>query len=177
MANIFFISDTHFGHKNMLQFKGADGLLLRPFVEVVEMNQYIIDRWNSVVQAHDKVYHLGDVALQMRNLDILSELRGNKILIRGNHDKMDLSQYAKHFKDVRGVEYRGEYGMTLSHVPIHPNHHRHGYTNVHGHLHDREVLMEDGTPDPRYFNVSVERLDYTPIELNELKGRINARLN
>jgi calcineurin-like phosphoesterase family protein len=50
--------------------------------------------------------------------------------------------------------------------------------NVHGHLHQRQVLVDESDPssiDPRYFNVSVERLDYTPMALEDLKKTVEAR--
>lgn len=178
LPNIFFISDTHFGHRNCLGFTTENGSLMRPeFKDVDQMNDHMWNCWNSVVKPNDKVYHLGDVALQVKNLDILSGLNGNKILYRGNHDKMSLAEYARYFKDIRGSDYKGEFGFILSHIPLHYRHYKKGYINVHGHIHNREVLTDSGDIDTRYFNVSVERLNYTPIELGELKEKINARLN
>lgn len=178
LPNIFFISDTHFGHKNLLGFTSEPGKYMRSeFLDVDHMNEYMYERWNLVVKPNDKVYHLGDLALQVKNLDLLKGLRGNKILYRGNHDKMSLGEYAKYFKDVRACDYKGEFGFILSHIPLHPSHFKKGYVNVHGHLHHREVVLDSGDLDCRYFNVSVERLGYTPIELGELKELINARSN
>jgi len=171
MGNIFFISDTHFGHKNLLQFKRADGSHQRLYSTVEEMDADMIHKWNAIVGPKDKVYHLGDLALQVRNLDFMHELNGTKILYKGNHDKMDLSQYAKHFKDIRGVDFKGEFKFVLSHIPIHRASIKPGYTNIHGHLHHNSL------DDPLYFNVSVERIGYQPIPLEHLKKAINARFN
>lgn len=169
MANIFFISDTHFGHRNLLQFKREDNSHLRHYQTVEEMNSDLIYKWNSVVGKHDKVYHLGDLALQVSNLDFMYELNGSKVLYKGNHDKMDLSQYAKHFKDIRGADHKGEFKFMLSHIPLHKASIKLGFTNVHGHLHHRSL------DDPSYFNVAVERINYTPISYEELKEAIRAR--
>lgn len=180
MGNIFFISDTHFGHKNLIQFKRKDESKLRPFTDVDEMNNALIKAWNEKVTEADKIYHLGDLALQVKNLDFMKQLKGKKILIKGNHDKLDLSQYAKHFKDIRGVDFRYDLGFLLSHVPLHSNHLRRGVLNLHGHLHDGEVTTLDfgrEIVDSRYFNVSVERINYAPIEIEELKEKIHARFN
>lgn len=180
MGNIFFISDTHFGHHNIINFKRKDESKLRPFTDVDEMNQAMIKAWNDKIREHDKVYHLGDLALQVKNLDFMKQLKGHKILIKGNHDKLDLSQYAKHFKDIRGVDFRYDLGFLLSHVPLHPNHLRRDTLNLHGHLHDSEVMRLDfgrEVVDERYFNVSVERINYAPIEINELKEIIRARFD
>ena len=91
--NIFLISDTNFGHSNILTFKNADGTLMRPgFEDVNDMDETIIHNWNKVVGAKDKVYHLGDVGF--KNFTVLSEtlvrLNGEKVLIKGNHDNLKL---------------------------------------------------------------------------------------
>lgn len=73
---VFLISDTHFGHANIIKYAG------RPFDSVEEMNEAMVDNWNSVVKQGDKVYHLGDVTMNSKSLDILSRLNGRKVLIR-----------------------------------------------------------------------------------------------
>jgi len=62
MSNPFLISDTHFGHANILTFKKKDGTLLRSgFKDITDHDLELVKRWNSVVAPNDKVYHLGDV--------------------------------------------------------------------------------------------------------------------
>lgn len=51
----YFIADTHFNHENIIKYCN------RPFEDSKEMNEYIINKWNSVVTENDVVYHLGDV--------------------------------------------------------------------------------------------------------------------
>ena len=52
---IYFIADTHFNHANIIKYCN------RTFKNTHEMNEYIIQKWNSVVKKDDTVYHLGDV--------------------------------------------------------------------------------------------------------------------
>ena len=171
MKNVFFISDHHFHHANILGFRDASGNTFRNFVDVLEMDFHMVDRWNSVVGPGDKVYHLGDFAFG-KNPSIAGQLRGEKVLIKGNHDRFSPLEYMKYFKDIRSTDIRGDLGIIMSHVPIHPNSLRYNYPNVHGHLHCNKIN------DPRYFNVSVEQLNYVPIELGELKERLrNQSLN
>lgn len=82
MNNIFFTSDHHFGHANIIKF--CD----RPFKDVEEMNQVMISRWNEKVTPQDTVYHLGDFGLTDRTQmgEIIDQLNGNIHLIAGNHE-------------------------------------------------------------------------------------------
>lgn len=171
MANIFLISDTHFSHNGVCVFTEADGVTkIRPWTDPAEMDEELVKRWNSVVKPNDKVYHLGDVVIKQKALPIMHRLNGDKVLIRGNHDIFDDKEYNKYFRSLRA--YHVLDGMLMSHIPIHTESMGRFKCNIHGHLHSGQVML-DGKPDPRYFNVSVERIDFTPIAFEDLKKRIN----
>lgn len=177
--NTFFISDTHFGHEACYsKFVCEDGQPLRPFKNADEGDFEMMTRWNSVVKDDDIVYHLGDVTLNRKplvGLNILYRLKGRKILVKGNHDIYKLSEYTKHFEDVVGTASID--GMVLSHVPLHPQHIDRWTANIHGHTHSYSVRgAYPGTKDPKYFCVSVEQIDYTPISLAQLKVAMAARV-
>jgi Predicted phosphoesterase or phosphohydrolase len=163
MATTFLISDTHFGHRNVLNFEKEDGTKLRNFSSTEEMDETLITNWNSVVRKEDKIYHLGDVVFRNPTyLDqVFSRLNGIKVLVKGNHDIYKLYQYSKWFKDIRGSHILDRY--ILTHIPIHPESLSRWEGNIHGHLHHQTL------DDPRYYNVSVERINYTPIALEEIK--------
>jgi len=169
MANVFLVSDTHFGHAGVCHFTTNEGTKLRPWDDPNEMDEAMIERWNSVVRPRDKVYHLGDVVINRRALKTLQLLNGDKVLIRGNHDIFKLEDYTPYFRDLRGYHVMG--GMILSHIPVHEESIGRFGVNVHGHLHSNRV-MKDGNIDPRYFNVSVEQINFTPIALDDLRQRI-----
>ena len=80
---LYLISDTHFCHKNIIDYCS------RPFKSVEQMDKTMIDNWNKLVTDDDIIIHLGDFALATENQirELLSQLNGYKILIRGNHDK------------------------------------------------------------------------------------------
>ena len=82
-CHIFFTSDTHFGHTNIMKY------CKRPFETVEEMDQTIIDNWNSVVRPEDIVFHLGDFGFcgSLRLREIVDQLNGKIYLITGNHDR------------------------------------------------------------------------------------------
>lgn len=172
MSKIFFCSDHHFWHKNILTFTRGDGSTLRAFRDIDHMHEHIIARHNATVSPEDKVYFLGDVSMSTKahHLEILGRMNGVKVLIKGNHDLCKPEQYLKYFKDIRAVHQFD--GVILSHIPIHPESLSRWRVNVHGHLHYKYVACEGSqVPDARYYNVSMECLDdYTPISLEEIKA-------
>lgn len=169
MANIFFTSDWHLGHKNILTFQKKDNTPERDFCDVDEMHEYMVTQHNSVVKPSDKVYVLGDVCFTSKWLPLVSRFNGEKVLIKGNHDNLKLSQYAPYFKDVRGShQFKG---VLMTHIPVHPGSLARWDFNIHGHLHSNRVLDDCGKVDPRYLCVSVESLpNYTPVSLEEVKN-------
>lgn len=170
MPNTFVVSDTHFGHALMATGRHEDGTPLRPWQTVEEHDEALIDRWNAVVQPHDRVYHLGDVTMKKRGLPQLARLHGRKCLIKGNHDVLRLRDYQPYFDDVRAYRVFTDtpVRMILSHVPVHPQSLQRFRANVHGHLHHALVLGSDGLPDPRYRNVCLEHTDYAPLAFDQL---------
>lgn len=160
MQKIFMISDHHFGHKHIIDFES------RPFENVDEMSVTMIERWNSVVGKHDKVFHLGDFSFLNREKtkEIIGKLNGKKFLIMGNHDRGRSKSW---WLDV-GFDEVSEYPIVfggfyfLSHEPMYMNKNM-PYVNIHGHIHGQKY---EGL---QYFNVSVEHWDYTPISFEYIK--------
>ena len=79
----FVISDTHFSHRNIIEYCS------RPFPLVQEMDETMIRNWNNVVSDDDLVYHVGDFGLTRHYsylINIMRRLNGKIILLRGNHD-------------------------------------------------------------------------------------------
>jgi calcineurin-like phosphoesterase family protein len=170
MSNIFFTSDTHFDHRNLVEkFKRSDGSPARKFNSVEEMNEYIIKQWNSVVRKNDNVWHLGDVSMNPKNLKILNRLNGRKKLVAGNHDNKNALLYLDYFEDVVGVKVFKGHSFLCTHIPVHPCNLEYRWkANVHGHMHSNKVLDKNKYPDNRYINVCGEHWDYKPVEISEI---------
>lgn len=175
MAETFVISDTHFTHKNIITFLNKDGSKVRPFDSVEEMDEYMIEKWNSVVRPQDKVIHLGDVVINRSALKILSRLNGKKKLIAGNHDIFRLEEYQEYFYDIKA--YRVFDGFVMSHIPIHTSSLGRWNGNIHGHLHSGQVYNDQGDIDPRYLCMSVEQphVNYTPVPWYRVKEIISSQ--
>lgn len=167
---IWVISDTHFGHENILKFTTPDGSNLRPFSDVEEMDECMVDNWNSVVRPGDKVYHLGDVMFGDKEQfgKLWAKLNGSKRLIVGNHDDIKWLSSGGFFKKV--YMWRKFADCVLTHVPIHESGlytHRHAQEgkmllNIHGHIHGNK------SPTEWHRCVCVEHINYTPVDLEEV---------
>lgn len=186
----YFISDTHFGHTNIIKY--CD----RPYKDTTQMDIDIIQKWNSVVGKNDTVWHLGDFAFfskkdHERIYKLIQKLNGNINLLLGNHDRhisdniqfwMDLG-----FKKVWDSPFLFMNDYILSHEPViskngidltyHPK-----LKNIHGHIHNsfekyQKLSVEDQKKwdlrnlefghiadiTKHSFNVSIEVIDYKPI--------------
>lgn len=160
MRKIYVISDTHFGHENILKFKSGDSYL-RQFDSIDEMDDCMVTNWNETVDDQDIVYHLGDVYFGGGHR-VLPYLKGRKRLILGNHDNAKSEYIRKHFQKVMVWRMFPELDVVLTHIPIIiPEKAKYSW-NVHGHIHDRE------SPTDRHINVSVENTFYKPVELEGL---------
>lgn len=159
MRDIYVISDTHFGHANIITYAQ------RPFASVSDMDEHMIEAWNRTVRPQDHVYHLGDVAVSQQVLNaVLPRLHGHKRLVLGNHDNhAPIQDYARYFEKI--LVWRLFKPLLLTHVPIHPGSFGKAQVNVHGHLH------ESPSPAGPYINVCVEQIDYTPVHLDTLISR------
>lgn len=152
----FFISDLHLGHKSILDFSPQRG-----GTNIEEHDEWIIQQWNSVVQKCDMVYVLGDVAFNADALKKVKRLRGQKNLIRGNHDTCGTRTYLEYFCGIYGLIKK--HGYWMSHAPIHPDELR-GRKNIHGHTHSHCIQLHKES----YINVCVEQLNGVPISLEEI---------
>ena len=104
------------------------------FSTLEEHDDWLVERLASQVTKRDKVFVLGDVAMNRRALARLEAFRCPMDLILGNHDHEKMSEYQKYFNKVHGcVEYKG---FLLTHVP--PWNFR-GFTgSLHGHIHSTD---------------------------------------
>lgn len=170
--DIWLISDTHHGHHNIIKY--CD----RPFSGPTEMDDFMVETWNSVVKPQDKIYHLGDVYMGCSNgyaESVLKRLNGHKRLVLGNHDNGKDQLLQRYFEKIEVWRMFPEFGLLLTHVPLHPSSLRRGptgneenpkaLTNIHGHIHDKQ------SPEGPYKCVCVEQIDYTPVHIEELRVR------
>lgn len=176
--NIWFVSDTHYGHRNILKFKTPEGMPLREFDSVEHMNETMVENHNRVVKDDDIVYHCGDVFFG-DGWSHLPRLKGRKRLILGNHDIAKNQHILNNFQKILMWRMFPEFGIVVTHVPIHTgSFEMKSLVNVHGHTHRNWVSITneagETVNDKRYFNVCVENHNYTPIHLDELQALITA---
>lgn len=165
MGKNYFIADTHFGHERIIQ------ICNRPFTNIQDMNQKLIDNWNNKVNDEDTVYILGDFSFKMQKTEvikILKQLKGHKVLIRGNHDKyVGQRDFDDCFDD--GIyDYlqitENKQQIILCHYPIIDYAGMYyGAKMIYGHIHDKYIPHKD------MYCVSVECVNYEPVTLEEIK--------
>ena len=186
LSKIFFISDLHFGHTNVIMFD------TRPFNNIEHMEQALISNWNSVVSNQDITYILGDFCWKAQESEwirLLDQLNGNKVLIKGNHD---LKSYSKKLqakfqdiKDYKEITVERKHAV-LCHYPIifpkaayNPD-----TVMLHGHVHltrensflnkwRREIIesrKEGGDAYGNIYNVGcmMPYMGYTPRTISEI---------
>lgn len=164
---IYVTSDLHFNHSGVLKMSRGQ------FKTIEEHNDFIIERFNSVVGPDDLVYILGDLGFTpLEKLKpLVNRLNGRKVLILGNHDKGNVDEYRNMgFIDVynRPVYYSKH--IILSHEPVREALNNPYVFNVHGHLHGSKLDL------PNYINVNVEETDYLPVSLNALEKNAQKRV-
>lgn len=147
---IYFTSDLHLGHENIVS------VCKRPFDSVDEMDKIIMEIWNNTVADDDTIFILGDFCWRMSSKAIywyLTHLRGNKILILGNHDRGKFPETLKVYDGfinikivdpdgMDGVE-KGYQRLTLCHYPMLSWYQSHrGAWQLFGHWHNTKVTPQ-----------------------------------
>ena len=153
MSRVFVISDLHLSHKNMA--------IKRGFKDELEHDNFIIQKWNSVVTKRDIVYVLGDITMEKSSpYYLIDKMNGIKKVILGNHDMpQHIPTLLKHVNQVAGMfKYKN---LILTHCPIHESELGRFSKNIHGHVHENTL------DDDRYVNVSCEAVNYTPVLISE----------
>ena len=157
MSNTWFTSDTHFDHANVIKYCN------RPFRNKDEMNEALIENWNSVVRSGDRVFHLGDFAFSNDPGKFFHRLNGDKILILGNHDR----QPVKHlpWNSVHTyfeLKIDGKF-IVLCHYAFKAwNKSHHGALNFFGHSHGSMPM------NSQQIDVGVDCWNYTPVNLDQI---------
>lgn len=178
----FFTSDTHFGHANIIRFCN------RPFQNVEEMNEVLIENWNKVVSKDDTVFHLGDFAFGGSSVwnSIIPRLNGHINLIIGNHDRKNLRQGYMSYFDMVVPQLQIEIednSIYLNHYPFlcYGGSYR-GVWQLFGHVHSRP--QADGLDIsrlrvllPTQYDVGVDNNNFTPISYREVKEKIESQKN
>jgi calcineurin-like phosphoesterase family protein len=157
---IWFTADTHFNHANIIRFS------TRPFDNVLEMNETLIDNWNRLVKPIDSVYHLGDFGFGEIG-HIIKRLNGKKYLTWGSHDK-SIIPYKNLFVEIRQIlEVEN---IILCHYSMRVWARSHyGSWHLYGHSHGK--LESWG----KSFDVGVDCWNFKPLSLEQVKKEMNKR--
>ena len=163
MSKFWIITDTHFGHDNIIKYCN------RPenFADI------IVNNWNQMISENDTVIHLGDVAWNNESLKIIEKLHGKKMLVLGNHDHNSLYYYTNHgFDFVCNQLAMTMFGMDIifTHKPL--IFHEHDL-NICGHLHGM-INIEGGNP---CYSMAIEETKYKPLLLEYICNKLRPKLD
>lgn len=159
----YYISDLHFEHTRILQF-----CKIRPWKTVDEMNQALVDNWNSRVTKDDHVYMLGDFCMSVTGfINYMNKLNGYKHVIMGNHDPANIRNNKipnVFFHDLIHTVKEGGDKVVLCHYPIHewPNYYRGAY-HFYGHVHGTRLSHDD-----KAFEVCADVIGFFPRTFKEI---------
>ena len=176
---IFFTSDEHFGHANVIKFCN------RPFADLEEMREGLIERHNSVVGTGDLVYHLGDMFWRscspIEALTIMKCLNGQHFYIRGNHEELidkvgplrDRFVWVKERAKIHPAPLGKHPGIVLDHYAGRVwNGSHNGSWQLYGHSHGELSKSSYGMASGDgllSFDVGVDCWDYYPVSLDQVK--------
>jgi calcineurin-like phosphoesterase family protein len=169
MFNIFFTSDQHFNHSNVIKYSK------RPHFCIEAMNEDLIERWNEVVKKGDLVYHLGDFAFGDPT-PFRKRLNGQIILIEGNHDHMSKKVAAANFIKVC-QQYRVKSvdpHIWLCHYRMYTWPQRqYGVWHLYGHSHNRSGDM---THTDLSLDVGVDCWNFYPVSYNQIQEKMQQKI-
>ena len=184
--NIFFTSDTHFWHDNIIKFCN------RPFNSIEEMNDTIIENWNRVVDKNDIVFHLGDFCFcgVDKFKELVEKLNGRIYLILGNHDWKRINNwYTSKFEGVYqqlAIKINGK-KIYLNHFPFlcyAGTYYRFedAVWQLFGHVHSSKQ-NKNGLDNqrlsmlfPTQYDVGVDNNNYTPVSFEQVKNIIETQM-
>lgn len=166
----YIIADPHFGDEYIIKSERFN------FPTVKAMNELMIKQWNSIIEEHDMVYILGDFVGRTKISDmcgLVKKLNGYKILVMGNHD-FDYASFSQEWLDFGFNEvYRHpiivDNFYIFSHEPVYINKHM-PYANIYGHVHGNPIYKDCCKQG---FCACAERINYIPIDFEEIKKRMN----
>lgn len=177
---LFFTSDLHFNHNNIIRFCN------RPFKDSKEMQEKLIENWNNTVSNNDIIFNLGDFnwfPTRHETKKLIDKLNGNKYFLLGNHDTIQMYELINdenfHLcQDITTIHlYKDNiyYEIVLCHYPLacYPHSIHKNVYQFFGHIHTLKdtPLTEFEKPltlNPNQMDVGIDRWDYKPIEFNEL---------
>lgn len=158
----YVLSDLHLGHGNIIDH--CD----RPFESEIEMNETLVENWNTVVSAGDTVVNLGDLAMWGPDAAVewAERLNGSMLLIPGNHDDLDIDRMPCHVVDSCTLSH-GKYTFECVHRPEHAS--EDAEWTLYGHVHNNDV-REFPFIDPQRnrVNVSADVMEFTPLSFDRL---------
>jgi len=162
MSKRFFTSDHHFSDDRF-------NLFYRPFKTVQEQEDYLVEKWNSVVGPKDEVFHIGDFATTDKGLDVVERLNGKIHLVMGNYDDpRPMTKLKKLFASVViNADLKLKNGEMV-HLNHYPGNAVKDKFNIVGHIHGLWKVQRN------MINVGCDAWNFLPVSEDEIIFCMNA---
>lgn len=166
MSKTWFTSDFHLFHDNIIKYCN------RPFNNIWEMHDAIIQGVNETIAPNDELFILGDVSFYggKKVTDILEKMHGQKHLIIGNHDSQNMPDWSgwrsvNHYLEIR----RKGQNIVLCHYPIESwKNMSHGWIHLHGHRHGVPGRYDGHPSNKLRGDVGVDPWNFKPVGFDDL---------
>lgn len=167
MADIWFWSDPHLFHENIIKYCN------RPFANAERMNEALVESWNMYCKPQDKGYWLGDIAMGFGGEEdklswLLHRFNGKLRMNPGNHDNLKSPALHRRFEKIEYWSGAKEWPFFTHHVPLHQGSFRgkNVVAQAHGHTHNNFV-------EGPYINTCVDVTNFKPMHLDDIIKEAN----
>ena len=174
--NVWFTSDLHFCHANVIKYDG------RPYKDVEEMNESLIENWNHYIDKDDVVFYLGDLSFDRsgkQTQEIVKRLNGKIHYVLGNHDDERDIRKLNRFETISDYinlsvpdedNPRKRQGIMMMHYPILSwDKAHHGDWHLHGHCHQSLVKQNPEYYKRKVLDMGCNGWDYCPTHYTDVK--------
>jgi calcineurin-like phosphoesterase family protein len=167
MSDLFFTADWHLGHRNIIEF------CKRPFANVDEMTEVLIEKHNKKVPRSARVVYIGDMFWRTfgvgNALGVMNRLNGEPYFVYGNHDELieenpELRSRFRFTENIAEIKCKPLPKIVCCHyaMRVWPGSHR-GSWHLYGHSHGE--LPEN---DSMSFDVGVDCWNFEPVSIDEV---------
>ena len=161
----YWTADEHFGHNNIIKYVN------RPFTNIHEMNEELIERFNSKVTKDDITIHAGDFALVNKRNEVakkfIDRLNGKHTFLWGSHDYWQKPR--NYYHEIHEVKIDGIWIVTSHYQMTSWRASQYNSWHLYAHAHGQSESVG------KSMDVGVDPNNFYPISFDEIKVIMNSK--